>query len=80
MRRNNEVGGFKFATISVLYAVLLGFAVITVWEKFNEAENAVAQEAAAVATLYRLSVEVEGDSGTALRDGLTRYAKAAIAE
>ena len=34
---NNEVAGFKFATIGVLYAVLLGFAVIVVWEEFNGA-------------------------------------------
>jgi len=80
LRLNNEVAGFKFATVGVLYAVLLGFAVITVWEKFNEAENAVAQEAAAVATLYRLAEGIGDDSGTALRNSLTGYVKAAIAE
>ena len=80
LRLNNEVAGFKFATVGVLYAVLLGFAVITVWEKLSEAENAVAQEAAAVATLYRLAQGIEGDASAALRDSLTRYVKAAIAE
>jgi len=80
LRLNNEVAGFKFATVGVLYAVLLGFAVVTVWEKFNEAENAVAQEAAALATLYRLSAGIEGDPGAALREGLTQYVNAAIAE
>jgi DMSO reductase anchor subunit len=80
LRLNNEVAGFKFATVGVLYAVLLGFAVITVWEKLSEAENAVAQEAAAVATLYRLAQGVEGDASAALRDSLTRYVKVAIAE
>ena len=42
---NNEVAGFKFATMGVLYAVLLAFAVILVWERFNDAESAVAAEA-----------------------------------
>ena len=28
---NNEVAGFKFAVVGVLYAVLLAFAVIVVW-------------------------------------------------
>jgi hypothetical protein len=28
---NNEVAGFKFATVGVLYAVLLAFVVIVVW-------------------------------------------------
>ena len=80
LRPNNEVAGFKFATVGVLYAVMLAFAVITVWEKFSEAENAVAQEAAAVATLYRLGDGIGGDSGPAFRSALTRYAKTAIAE
>ncbi|MEZ0168538.1 hypothetical protein [Microvirga sp. TS319] len=80
LRRNNEVAGFLFATIGVLYAVLLGFAVISAWEKFSDAENIVAQEAAAVATLYRLAEGIGGDPGMALRAGLDRYIKAAVAE
>ena len=39
LRANNEVAGFKFATVGVLYAVLLAFAVVVVWEKFSQAEN-----------------------------------------
>jgi hypothetical protein len=30
LRINNEVAGFKFATVGVLYAVLLAFAVIEI--------------------------------------------------
>lgn len=51
---NNEIAGFKFATVGVIYSVLVAFAVIVVWEKFNDAEAAVVQEAGAAATLYRL--------------------------
>ena len=49
---NNQIAGFKFATVGVNYAVLLAFAVIVVWEKFTDAETAVVQEAGAAATLY----------------------------
>jgi hypothetical protein len=35
--RNNEIAGFKFATVGVIYAVLLAFSVIVVWEKLNDA-------------------------------------------
>ena len=52
---NNEVAGFKFATIGVIYAVLLAFAVIVAWERFSDAEAAVVHEAGAAATLYRLA-------------------------
>jgi hypothetical protein len=56
---NNEIAGFKFATVGVIYAVLLAFAVIVVWEKFSDAEAAVVQEAGASATLYRLAAGPE---------------------
>jgi|SRR5271168_3511688 len=49
LRTNNEVAGFKFASVGVIYAVLLGLAVIVVWEKFNDAENNIALEAGAAA-------------------------------
>jgi hypothetical protein len=77
---NNEVAGFKFATIGVLYAVLLAFAVIVVWEKFSDAEDEVAQEAGAVATIYRLLNGLEGRSAAAVREDLTAYVHAAIGE
>ena len=48
---NNEVAGCKFAVVGVLYAVLLAFAVIVVWERFSETEGQVATEAGASATL-----------------------------
>jgi hypothetical protein len=78
LRTNNEVAGFKFATVGVLYAVLLAFAVIVVWEKFSDAETDVAQEAGAAATIYRLADGIGGEPGHTLRDALTRYVEAAI--
>lgn len=80
LKSNNEVAGFKFATVGVLYAVLLAFAVVVVWEKFNESENFVAQEAGAAATIYRLADGVEADFRLELRDRLNNYLKAAIAK
>ncbi len=38
--RHNEVAGFIFATVGVLYAVLLAFTVIIVWEQFTVARDA----------------------------------------
>ena len=40
---NNEVAGFIFAIIGVVYAVLLAFVVIAVWEKFSEGQTSVAR-------------------------------------
>ncbi len=77
---NNEVAGFKFATVGVLYAVLLAFAVIVVWEKFNDADRTVAEEAAAAATIYRLAGGIGAEAGAALRQELTNYLQEVIAE
>lgn len=74
---NNEIAGFKFATVGVIYSVMVAFAIIVVWEKFNEAETAVVQEAGAAATLYRLAQGAEPEAG-ALRAGLASYLKLAI--
>jgi len=77
---NNEIAGFKFATLGVLYAVLLAFAIIVVWQKFSEAETNVAKEAGAAETIYRLSQGMNEKPGTAIRDAVTNYLKIAIAD
>ena len=77
LARNNEIAGFKFATVGVIYAVLLAFTVIAVWEKFSDAQNAVADEAAAIAALHHYT---DGDdpAASAVRTALVNYLKAAI--
>jgi hypothetical protein len=80
LRTNNEVAGFKFATVGVIYAVLLGFAVITVWDKFSEAETTVSQEAGAAATIFRLADGIDAEASASLRAGMTAYLRAAIAQ
>lgn len=74
---NNEVAGFKFAVVGVIYAVLLAFAVIVVWERYNEAEMAVVQEAGAATTLYRLAAGPQPEA-VATRAALANYLRAAL--
>ncbi|MEO8882528.1 MAG: DUF4239 domain-containing protein [Devosia sp.] len=78
LQANNEVAGFKFAVVGVLYAVLLAFAVIVVWERFSDSESQVAQEAGASATIYRLADSVGGTSSGALKQSLSKYLQVAI--
>lgn len=75
--QNNEIAGFKFATVGVIYAVLLAFSVIVVWEKFSAAENAVDQEAASIAALLRYAQGKEPQA-LALRTAVVGYARSAI--
>jgi hypothetical protein len=77
---NNEIAGFKFATVGVLYAVLLAFVIIVVWERFTEAELDVVHEAGAAENIYRLSQGLGDTNGADLRNAVAAYLKSAIAD
>jgi hypothetical protein len=78
LRGNNEVAGFKFAVIGVLYAVLLAFVVIISWERFHDAETALAAEGGAAATIYRLAGGLDEASAATLRANLSAYLKSVL--
>lgn len=74
---NNEVAGFKFAVVGVIYAVLMAFAIVVVWQRYTDAELAVVSEAGAAATLYRLAAGPEPEARE-LRRALAAYLTLAI--
>ena len=75
---NNEIAGFKFATVGVLYAVLLAFVIIGVWEKLSDAAVKVVNEAAAAENICRLSQGLGDVNGGDLRKTVASYLEAAI--
>ncbi|PPD46115.1 MAG: hypothetical protein CTY15_01685 [Methylocystis sp.] len=77
--KNNEIAGFKFATVGVIYAVILAFAIVAVWDKFSEAELFVLQESGASATLYRVALSDEAN-GAATRAALDAYLTTVVEE
>jgi Na+/proline symporter len=78
LRTNNEVAGFKFATIGVLYAVLLAFVVIIAWERFHDAERALATESGAAATIYRLAAGLNMPAAAAVREHITAHLQSVL--
>jgi hypothetical protein len=50
---HNDLAGFILAVIGVIYAVLLAFVTIGVWERFQQAESRSYEEAGALAIIYR---------------------------
>jgi hypothetical protein len=80
LRGNNEVAGFKFAVIGVLYAVLLAFVVIIAWERFYDAERSLAREAGSAATVFRLSGGLDERSGAAMHENLSAYLRSVLAD
>jgi hypothetical protein len=77
---NNEVAGFKFATVGVLYAVFLAFVIILVWQKYSDADSTVTKEAGAAAAIYHLSYGIPAPGGAALRTSLSNYLKLVISD
>ena len=77
---NNEVAGFKFAVVGVIYAVLLAFAVFVVWDQLTAAESDVVHEAGSAVNLYRLAGGMDPRAGGTVRTLVTRYLETAIAD
>lgn len=75
---NNEVAGYKFSTLGVLYAVMLAFAVIVVWEKFRDAKSVVVHEAGVVTVIHRLSSGLDSDRQAEVRAKLAQYVRVVI--
>lgn len=48
----NNIAGFVFATVSVVYTVLLAFIVVTVWSQYTTAENLIDAEASHITDLH----------------------------
>lgn len=75
---NNEVAGFKYATLGVIYAVLLAFAVITVWEEYEEAADQVRDESSVVAAMHQLAEELPQNLREPALNELAAYLSAVI--
>jgi hypothetical protein len=73
---HNDRAGFIIAVIGVIYAVLLAFVAIGVWERFQQAESRTYDEAAAIATVYRDAGSFR--EGMQLRVLLRTYVKSVI--
>ncbi|ACD90342.1 MAG: DUF4239 domain-containing protein [Chlorobium limicola] len=53
LAKHNDVAGFIFAVIGVVYAVLLAFVVIVAWQMFRETEEKVHTEVRCMASVFR---------------------------
>jgi uncharacterized protein DUF4239 len=54
-KRHNDVAGFVYAVLGVIYAVLLALVVIAAWEEFGRARVTVEAEANALAEIFWLA-------------------------
>jgi hypothetical protein len=64
-----------FLTAGVLYAVLLGFLVVAMWESYDGARANVSEEASLLVPMYRQSEDITPSQGTAMRELIRLYAE-----
>lgn len=75
---HNEVSGFVYAAIGVIYAVILGFVVISVWERYSDAELNAREEADAAGNLYRIAEGLPEPAREAVQGTVLDYAASVV--
>jgi hypothetical protein len=73
-QRHNDVAGFIYAALGVIYAVLVALVVIAVWEEYQAASETVEQEANAVAEIFWLAHRLPEPEGTHIQELARSYA------
>ncbi|HJU53094.1 MAG TPA: hypothetical protein VJ715_00935 [Pyrinomonadaceae bacterium] len=76
----HEVGGFIIGVMGAIYAVLLAFVVVAVWDDFSDAKFVVEREANHLNDLSRMAQGFNPATRQLALEGLRKYARAAVDE
>jgi protein-S-isoprenylcysteine O-methyltransferase Ste14 len=79
-KEHNDVAGFIYAVLGVIYAVLLALVVIAVWEEFGRARVTVEGEANALAEIFWLAHRLPDPEGRHLQELTRSYAEEVVDE
>ena len=77
-QKHNDVAGFIYAVLGVIYAVLLALVVIAVWEDFGRARETVESEANATAEIFWLAHRLPEPEGHQVQELARSYAQEVI--
>jgi Protein of unknown function (DUF4239) len=76
----NDVAGFIYAVIGVVYAVLLALVVVAGWENHQVAKETTEREANALADIFWLAHELPQSEGQQLQELARSYAQTVVEE
>jgi len=79
-REHNNVAGFIYAVVGVIYAVLLAFVVIVVWQQLEETRTAAEDEANELAGVYFLASRFPEPERSRVQDLARSYARTVVEE
>lgn len=71
---HHDVAGFLIAVVGVVYAVVLGFVVVTVWVSFDSAQRTADLEASDAAELFTLARAFPEPAKSDLEHSIANYA------
>jgi Protein of unknown function (DUF4239) len=77
LEQHNDVAGFIIAVVGVLYAVVLGFVVVIIWQQFDGAQSNAHHEAVTLEILYN-DASAFGGQGKALQQDLLAYGTSVV--
>jgi hypothetical protein len=79
-KEHNDVAGFIYAVLGVIYAVLIALVVIAVWEDFAAARDTVEREASELDDVFRLAHSLPEPEGPQLQELARSYARVVVDE
>jgi len=79
-QKHNDVAGFIYAALGVIYAVLLALVVIAAWESYERARVTVEEEANALAEIFWLAHWMPQPEGRELQEAARSYAREVVEE
>jgi Protein of unknown function (DUF4239) len=78
--QHNDVAGFIYAVLGVVYAVLLGLMLVAVWEQWNAAAGRADQEASELAEVFWVADRLPGPDGPRIQELVRAYARVVVEE
>ncbi len=78
LRESHDVAGFVYAVVGVIYAVLLAFVVIVVWEQFRNADDIAENEAMHIGNVRQLAKAFPDSVSKAISTNVEDYAQSVI--
>ena len=79
-KEHNDVAGFIYAVLGVIYAVLIALVVIAVWEDFAAARDTVERESSELDDVFRLAHSLPEPEGRQLQELARSYARVVVDE
>ena len=73
-QEHNDVAGFIYAVVGVIYAVMLALVLIAVWEEHEEARATVRHETSELAEVFWLAHRIPDPEGPQLQELARSYA------